>query len=136
MYVEYGFYKEGLVSVVRKGKEGAEEIKKMMSDYRAMPPKTICDSPVVTVRDYSILESTDVASGKKQPIEGIHEKSNVLQFLTEDGTIVSVRPSGTEPKIKFYFGVREPLASVDKFDEVNAKLDAKIERMKKELGLL
>lgn len=135
MYVEYGFYKEGLVSVVRKGKEGAEEIRKIMSDYRATPPAAICGSPVVTVKDYLTLESTDVASGKKKPIEGITEKSNVLQFLTEDGTKISVRPSGTEPKIKFYFGVREPLACVNEFEEVNAKLDDKIERMKKELGL-
>ncbi len=136
MYAEFGFYKEGLVSVVRKGKEGAEEIKKMMSDYRAVHPKTICGSPVITVKDYLSGEITDTVSGAKTPIEGISEKSNVLQFLTEDKTIVSVRPSGTEPKIKFYFGVREPLASVDKFDEVNAQLDAKIEQMKKELGLV
>lgn len=135
MYVKYGFYKEGLVSVVRKGKEGADEIKKMMSDFRATPPASICGSPVVTVKDYMSGESLNVVSGKKTALT-IKEKSNVLQFLTEDGTIVSVRPSGTEPKIKFYFGVREPLASVDKYEEVNAQLDAKIEQMKKELGLI
>lgn len=135
MYVKYGFYKEGLVSVVRKGKEGADEIKKMMSDYRANPPATICGSGVVTIKDYLIGESLNIKSGSRTPLE-IKEKSNVLQFLTADGTIISIRPSGTEPKIKFYFGVREPLASVEKFDEVNAQLDAKIEQMKKELGLL
>ena len=135
MYVKYGFYKEGLVSVVRKGKEGAEEIRKMMSDYRVSPPVSICGSEVVTVRDYLSGESTEVKSGRKTPLS-IKEKSNVLQFLTADGTIVSIRPSGTEPKIKFYFGVREPLTSMDKFEEVNVQLDEKIEKMKKELGLI
>ncbi len=134
MYIKYGFYKEGLVSVVRKGKEGADEIARMMQDYRATPPASICGSPVVTVRDYLKQQTLDVPSGKATPLE--IEKSNVLQFLTADGTIVSVRPSGTEPKIKYYFGVCEPLASVDKFDEVNAGLDAKILRMKQELKLV
>lgn len=135
MYVKYGFYKEGLVSVVRKGKEGADQIRKIMSDYRVSPPEAICGSPVVTVRDYLEGYSLDVKTGEKSALT-IQEKSNVLQFLTADGTIISVRPSGTEPKIKFYFGVREPLANIDSFDEVNAKLDTKIEQMKKELGLL
>ena len=134
LYVKYGFYKEGLVSVVRKGKEGQEEIRQMMCDYRANPPKTICGAPVVTVRDYQTRESLNVQTGEKTPIE--IDSSNVLQFLTSDNTIISVRPSGTEPKIKFYFGVCEPLPSVDKFDEVNAQLDQKIEQMKKELNLI
>ncbi len=134
MYVDYGFYKEGLVNVVRKGKEGAEEIRRMMTDYRQAPPKEICGSPVVTVKDYLSGEAVDSATGNKTPID--IEQSNVLQFLTADGTIVSVRPSGTEPKIKFYFGVREPLESVDKFNEVNTRLDEKIERIKKEMKLI
>lgn len=134
MYLQYGFYKEGLVSVVRKGKEGAEEIRQMMSGFRANPPKTICGSPVVAVKDYLSGESLDTATGKKTAID--IESSNVLQFLTSDGTIISIRPSGTEPKIKFYFGVCEPLPNKGMFDKVQVKLDAKIEQMKKELGLI
>ena len=134
LYVKYGFYREGLVSVVRKGKEGAEEIQKMMVDMRTNPPKTILGSPVVKINDFLSLEQTDVVSGTKTPIE--QDKSNVLQFFTEDGTKVSVRPSGTEPKIKFYFGVCAPLCCTARFDEVQAELDAKIEAIKKELNLI
>jgi phosphoglucomutase len=133
MYVEYGFFREGLVSVVLKGIEGAEQIRQMMRDYRAAPPAHICGSPVVTVRDYLKRRSLDVASGKTTPIE--IEESDVLQFLTHDGTIVSVRPSGTEPKIKYYFGVCEPLPSVEKFAEAESRSNDRIARMKKELKL-
>ena len=134
LYVKYGFYREGLVSVVRKGKEGAEEIQKMMVDMRTNPPKTILGSPVVKINDFVSLEQTDVVAGTKTPIE--QDKSNVLQFFTEDGTKVSVRPSGTEPKIKFYFGVCAPLCCTARFDDVQAELDAKIEAIKKELNLI
>ena len=134
LYVKYGFYREGLVSVVRKGKEGAEEIQKMMIDMRTNPPKTILGSPVVKINDFLSLEETNVVTGVKTPIE--QDKSNVLQFFTEDGTKVSVRPSGTEPKIKFYFGVCAPLCCTERFDEVQAELDAKIEAIKKELNLI
>ena len=134
LYVKYGFYREGLVSVVRKGKEGAELIQKMMVDFRAKPPKTILGSPVVRINDFLSLEQTDVVSGAKTTIE--QDKSNVLQWFTEDGTIVSVRPSGTEPKIKFYFGVKAPLASVEDYDKVLAELDAKSEGIKKDLRLI
>ena len=134
LYVKYGFYREGLVSVVRKGKEGAEEIQKMMVDMRTNPPTTILGSPVVKINDFLSLEQTDVVAGTKTPIE--QDKSNVLQFFTEDGTKVSVRPSGTEPKIKFYFGVCAPLCCTARFDEVQAELDAKIEAIKKELNLI
>lgn len=134
MYVDLGFYKEGLVSVVRKGIDGSQQIKQMMIDYRANPPKSICGSPISTIRDYLTGESLDVATGKKTKID--IESSNVLQFLTADGSIVSVRPSGTEPKIKYYFGVVAPLASVADFDKVQSELDAKIEQMKKELDLV
>ena len=133
LYVKYGFYREGLVSVVRKGKEGAELIQKMMVDFRTTPPCTILGSPVVKINDFLSLEQTDVRTGAKTPIE--QDKSNVLQWFTEDGTIVSVRPSGTEPKIKFYFGVKAPLASVAEFDTTLAQLDAKIEGIKKDLKL-
>ena len=121
------------MSVVRKGKEGAELIQKMMVEFRENPPKTIVGSPVVKINDFLSLETTDVKSGSKSPIE--QDKSNVLQWFTEDGSIVSVRPSGTEPKIKFYFGVKAPLESVAGFERVQAELDAKIEAIKKDLKL-
>ncbi len=133
LYVKYGFYREGLVSVVRKGKEGAELIQKMMVDFRTTPPAVILGSPVVKINDFLSLETTCTKTGEKTPIE--QDRSNVLQWFTEDGTIVSVRPSGTEPKIKFYFGVKAPLASVDDYDKVLAELDAKIEGIKKDLKL-
>lgn len=136
LYVKFGFYREGLVNVVRKGKDGAEQIQNMMVEYRNNPPKSILGSKVVKILDYKTLEELDVAAGRKSPIEGVEDKSNVLQWITEDGTKVSVRPSGTEPKIKFYFGVKAELPSVEQFDEVQAALDAKIEAIKKELNLL
>ena len=133
LYVKYGFYREGLVSVVRKGKEGAELIQKMMVDFRANPPKAILGSEVVKINDFQTLETLDVKTGAKTAIE--QDRSNVLQWFTADGTAVSVRPSGTEPKIKFYFGVKAPLASVADFDKTLAELDAKIEGIKKDLTL-
>jgi phosphoglucomutase len=134
MYVEYGFYKEGLVSVVRRGISGQQEIADMMVGYRTSPPRSILGSPVVTIKDFQSLEETDVASGRRTPIE--QDRSNVLQFFTEDGTKVSVRPSGTEPKIKFYVGVRESLPSVADFERVQARLDEKIEEIKREMNLV
>ena len=135
LYVKFGFYRESLVNVVRKGKDGAEQIQNMMVQFRENPPKTILGSPVVQVYDYKTLEVLDTVSGVKSPIEGIEDKSNVLQWVTADGTKVSVRPSGTEPKIKFYFGVKAALPSVEQFDEVQAALDAKFEAIKAELNL-
>ena len=133
LYVKYGFFREGLVSVVRKGKEGAEEIQRMMVEFRAEPPKALAGSQVVKIRDYKSLEEIDLLTGEKTPIE--QDSSNVLQWITADGSIVSVRPSGTEPKIKFYFGVKEPLASVADYDKVLEQLNAKIETIKKDLKL-
>ena len=133
LYVQYGLYREGLVSVVRKGKEGAELIQKMMVDFRENPPQTIVGSKVVKINDYLKSETLDVVTGGITAIE--EDKSNVLQWFTEDGTIVSVRPSGTEPKIKFYFGVKAPLASVEEYEAVLATLDAKIEAIKEDLKL-
>ena len=134
LYVKYGFYQEGLVSVVRTGKEGAELIQRMMVDYRANPPKEILGSPVVKINDIQNLESFDVRTGKKTHLE--QDKSNVLQWYTEDGTRVCVRPSGTEPKIKFYFGVKAALPSVADYEKVRAELNDKIEWIKKELKLV
>lgn len=134
MYVEYGLFKESLISLVRKGKEGSEEIQKMMSDLRANLPKQILGSPVAEMRDYQAQEITDLKTGAKIKID--LPKSNVLQFITEDSTIVSARPSGTEPKIKFYFGVRADLCCTEKFDETEAQLDKKIEDIKKGMKLV
>ena len=133
LYKEFGFYKEGLLSVVRKGKSGAEEIQQMMKDYRANPPKEINGSRVVRIRDIKTLEETDCLTGKTTKID--LPSSNVLQFFTEDGCKVTVRPSGTEPKIKFYFGVKDTLTKKEYFDQTNADLDAKIEAIKKSMGL-
>ena len=133
LYVKYGFYRESLVSVVRKGKEGAEEIQRMMVDFRENPPKELAGSEVLTVRDYKSLEEIHLRSGVRTPID--QDSSNVLQWITADGSIISVRPSGTEPKIKFYFGVKEPLPAVEQYDEVLAALDAKIEQIKADLKL-
>ena len=133
IYVKYGFYKEAMVYIVRKGKEGADEIKKMMDDYRANPPKTIGGSPVITIKDYLSSESLDVRDGKRSTI-GM-EKSNVLQFSTENNTIVSIRPSGTEPKIKYYFGICEKLPSKEQFDAVQQKLDKRLKELETELNL-
>ncbi|MBR2866169.1 MAG: phospho-sugar mutase [Alistipes sp.] len=135
LYVKYGFFREGLVNVVRKGKDGAAEIQQMMVDYRQNPPKSILGSRVAKILDYKTLEEIDTATGERKAIDGIEDKSNVLQWLTEDGSKVSVRPSGTEPKIKFYFGVKATLETVDKFDETLAALDQKLEDIKVELGL-
>jgi phosphoglucomutase len=124
IYVRYGFYKEGLISVTRKGKSGAEEIQQMMVDYRKNPPSEINNSRVVAIKDYLLLQETDLVSGITQPI--FLPKSNVLQFILQDGSIISVRPSGTEPKIKFYFGVRENLEEIAAYEETERRLDAKI----------
>ena len=134
LYVKYGFFRESLVSVVRKGKEGAEQIQQMMVDFRTNAPKVLAGSPVVKVLDYKSLEETNLVTGEKKAID--QDSSNVLQWITADGTLVSVRPSGTEPKIKFYFGVKEPLPTVELYDEVLAKLDAKIETIKQDLKLV
>ena len=134
IYKEYGFYKEGLVSVVRKGKSGAEEIQQMMRDYRSNPPTEIDGEKVVCIKDYQTHESKDLVTGKVTPID--LPKSNVLQFFTDKGNKVTVRPSGTEPKIKFYFGVKGELCCKGSFDTTNDALDAKIESIKKSLNLV
>lgn len=131
IYVEYGLYKESMVSITRKGQQGVAEIAQMMKDMRQNPPATLNGSAVVEVRDYAV--SKKWIGGVESAID--LPKSDVLQFVTADGTIVSVRPSGTEPKIKFYFGVCAPLCCREKFAAVNAELDAKIERIKADLSL-
>lgn len=134
LYLEYGFYKEGLLSITRKGISGIQEIQDMMTKFRENPPKSLCGSDVCLIKDYQRQIVVDVKAGEQRSLDGL-PKSNVLQFVTQDGTIVSVRPSGTEPKIKFYFGVREELNDVKDYDVVSSRLDEKIERLKKDLGL-
>ena len=134
IYKEYGFYKEGLVSVVRKGKSGAEEIQQMMRDYRSNPPAEIDGEKVVCIKDYQTHESKDLVSGAVTKLD--LPKSNVLQFFTDKGNKVTVRPSGTEPKIKFYFGVKGELCCKDCFDKTNTALDEKIESIKKSMNLV
>jgi phosphoglucomutase len=124
IYLKYGFFKEGLISVTRKGKSGAEEIQQLMVDYRNTPPREINGSPVVVIKDYLLLTERDLRSGTEKKID--LPKSNVLQFLLQDGSMISVRPSGTEPKIKYYFGVQDKLDSIDHFEKVEQILDGKI----------
>ena len=125
IYAEYGLFREKLVNVVRKGAEGAAEIKSMMEGYRNNPPKDIAGSRVVMVNDYLAQASTDLATGKKTPL--LLEKSNVLQFFLADGTKISVRPSGTEPKIKFYFSVSTRMDDVSSFERLWKELDQRID---------
>ncbi len=133
LYKEYGFYKEDLLSMTKKGKSGNEEIKQMMVNYRSNPPKEIAGSKVVCIKDYQLQTSTNLQTGA---VEAINlPKSNVLQFFTADGSKVSVRPSGTEPKIKFYFGVKGELGKPEDFDNVNSALDSKIKAIKTSLNL-
>ena len=134
IYLEFGFSKEKGISVVKKGKSGAEEIKQMMSQFRVAPPKELAGSQVVVIKDYSTLRMIDVLAGKTESQE-MPESSNVLQYFTADGTKVSVRPSGTEPKIKFYIEVKLPIASREDYDKVNAAAEEKVLAVKKSLGL-
>jgi phosphoglucomutase len=133
IFKKFGFYKEDMISITKKGKTGAEEIQEMMAGYRANPPKTIAGVKVAKIMDYKESKSVDMATGIESPIE--LDKSNVLQFLLEDGSKVSARPSGTEPKIKFYFSVNEPLHQSADFEKVEAKLNSKIEAIAKDLKL-
>lgn len=134
IYLKYGFSKEEGVSLVRKGKSGAEEIVAIMKELRNNPPKSIAGSPVITVKDYASLECTDCTTGTKSTLD-MPTTSNVLQFYSADGTKVSVRPSGTEPKIKFYIEVNGKMNSIDDFDAVNAQAVAKLAEIKKEFGI-
>ena len=133
IYLEYGMFKEKLINIVRKGKEGADEIKAIMVSYRQNPPTTINNSKVVRIKDYETMLSTDCISGEKTEIDLL--KSNVLQFFLEDGSKISVRPSGTEPKIKFYFSVNTELESSGLFEETEKLLDQRIEGIIKDMKL-
>ncbi|MCP9749755.1 phospho-sugar mutase [Ferruginibacter sp. HRS2-29] len=133
LYVEYGFFKENLVSITKKGMNGAAEIAKMMEEDRANPPQKFDGIAVEKLLDYELQVGKNLLDGSEWKID--LPKSNVLQFLLQDGSVISARPSGTEPKIKYYFSVNTPLASADEFDATEAELDAKIKRIEKELGV-
>ena len=135
IYIKYGYSKEKGISVVRKGKSGAEEIVALMKNFRENPMKELGGSPVILVKDYASLEATDVVNGTKSKLD-MPVTSNVLQYFSADGSKVSIRPSGTEPKIKFYIEVRGiKMDNYADYDAANAAADAKIEAIKKELGI-
>lgn len=133
LYVEYGFYRESLLSITKKGMNGQKEIADMMSAYRHQPPAAINGSPVVQVLDYELRTGTNPQTGESWALE--LPGSNVLQFVLEDGSKISARPSGTEPKIKFYFSVHGPLAAATDFDKVNAELGTRIDGIIQDMQL-
>ncbi len=133
LYVQYGFYKEQLISITKKGMDGQQQIAAMMESYRTYPPETINGSPVVKLLDYELRKGINLQTGKEWVID--LPKSNVLQFILEDGSSISARPSGTEPKIKFYFSVNTKLKDASDFDQVNTEMDERVKRMIAELKL-
>lgn len=134
IYAEYGFSQEKMVYIVRKGLSGAQEIKAMMDNFRQHTPETINGSPVVMKKDYADLKETNLQTGKSAPMD-FPTTSNVLQFFLEDGCKISVRPSGTEPKIKFYFEARAEMQQPDDFHQAQATAYRKIEDMMKDLKI-
>lgn len=124
LYVEYGFFKEDLISITKKGMDGQQQIAAMMESYRSNPPKTINGSAVVKLLDYEISKGKNPQTGEEWTIN--LPQSNVLQFVLADGSLISARPSGTEPKIKFYFSIQEKLDNAADFDKVNKQLDDKL----------
>ena len=133
IYVKYGYSKEKGISVVRKGKSGAEEIEAMMKGFRANPLKELAGSKVVLIKDFSTLVAQDMVENEKYTLD-MPTTANVIQYFTEDGTKVSIRPSGTEPKIKFYIEVRGKLASREDYDAANAAAEAKIKAISESIG--
>lgn len=134
IYVEYGFSKEKMIYIVREGKTGADEILQLMKDYRNAPPVSMGGSKVVWVKDYQSLEARNIITGKVEKLD-MPATSNVLQYFTEDGSKVSVRPSGTEPKIKFYFEVKVPMSDKSQFAAANEAADKKIELAAKDMKI-
>lgn len=131
VYLKYGYYKESLLSITRNGKQGAEEIVEMMRTLRSNPPTELGGDKVVRISDYKLRKEHLTESGTTVDID--LPASDVLQFETKDGSVISIRPSGTEPKIKFYFSVREPLLSKEKFCDAEAAATAKIEKIKADI---
>ena len=134
IYIKYGYSHEAGISLVRKGKSGAEEIIAIMKEFRANPPKQLAGSDVVLVKDYADLNMKNLKTGEITKMD-MPTTSNVLQYFTEDGTKVSVRPSGTEPKIKFYVEVKGVMKSAADYEKANNDANAKIEQVKKDLGV-
>lgn len=134
IYIEYGFSQERLISIVRKGKAGADEIKAMMQDFRSNPPATLGGSKVCLIKDYSTLKASNPLTGKSEQLD-FPATSDVLQFFTEDGSKVSVRPSGTEPKIKFYFEVKTDMAAREDFEAAAQTGNEKIDHIVADLKL-
>jgi len=133
MYVNFGFYKESLINVTKKGREGQEEIARMMENYRQNPPRSLGGSEVVKIYDYLNKTVKDARGNNLDTIQ--LPKSNVLQFVTADGSKITVRPSGTEPKIKFYFSVKSAMNSVDQFAALDKQATDRIQAIARELGL-
>lgn len=133
LYIEYGFYYESLISITKKGMNGQKEIAEMMENYRKQPPQQLAGSPVVQLLDYQLQQSTHLLTGEKKPIA--LPKSNVLQFITADGSKISARPSGTEPKIKFYFSVNAPLPNKEAYETVLEQLKSKIDHIIRDMQL-
>lgn len=133
LYIQHGYYKEKLISLTKAGKSGAEQIKAMMKAYREETPASLGGAAVVTLKDYANSTSKDLSTGKVTPID--LPASDVLQFITGDGSVISARPSGTEPKIKFYCSVRGDLKNRGDFENVSAKLDEKIDAIMRDLGV-
>lgn len=133
LYVQYGFYKEHLISITKKGLDGQQQIAAMMEGFRKNPPTTINGKQVVMMMDYQLQVQKNLQDGGEWKLE--LPKSNVLQFVLEDMTFISARPSGTEPKIKFYFSVNDTLSSAAEYDSVNEKLEARIKAVIADLNL-
>jgi len=133
IYREFGLYKEKLISVEKKGRSGVEEIQQMMRNFRENPPQSINNSPTTEVMDYLDSRCLEKANRKNGGI--VMPKSDVLQLFTADGTKISIRPSGTEPKIKFYFGVKGNMKSVSDYEAVSKSLDDKIDKIIIDLNL-
>ncbi|MDD4656985.1 MAG: phospho-sugar mutase [Bacteroidales bacterium] len=132
IYQEFGFYKEHLISITKKGKDGVEKIDKMMQRFRESPPQKLDGSQVVLIHDYLKSQTVDNISDLRYKIT--LPKSNVIQFVCSDNTVVSVRPSGTEPKIKFYFGVKTDINSVQEYEVANRELSKKLERLAEQIS--
>ena len=133
LYTKYGYYQENLISITRKGMNGQQEIADMMEQFRSNPPKMLAGSRVIELLDYQKQVKTTLQTGETEVIR--LPKSNVLQFILEDGSKISARPSGTEPKIKFYFSVNTTLESVDRFEEAQQKAKEKIQTIIKDMNL-
>jgi phosphoglucomutase len=133
LFVQYNFYKEHLISITKKGMDGQQQIADMMAGFRNNPPKTLAGSDVVQLLDYELRKGKDLKTGQQWDIK--LPKSNVLQFILADGSKISARPSGTEPKIKFYFSVNTKLKSAAEYDKTNAALDEKIKAIISDMKL-